>query len=49
MYNTGLGGGGGVSWKLDKRQKVGWCTEDPARQQHPEMDKQNNVCVCVND
>ena len=42
-------GWGQVYGEWDEQQKIGWCMEDPSRQQSPETDKQKryrfNRCV----
>ena len=34
-----MNGCGLVSGEWDKQQKIGWCMEDPSRQQRPDTDK----------
>ena len=34
---------GQVSGEWDEQQKIGWCTEDPSRQQRPETDKWRGI------
>ena len=36
MWRTGCGQ---VSGEWDEQQKIGWCIEDPSRQQRPETDE----------